>query len=151
MKKKILILVIVIFVVLEVLIVISPGEIKLADTNLKPTPTKSVSALKLEVEDLLVGTGTAVKSGDTVVMNYKGTLKDGTEFDSSYKRGTPFETTIGIGKVIKGWDEGVPGMKKGGKRKLTIPPHLGYGETGAPPNIPPNATLIFEVELLEIK
>jgi len=105
---------------------------------------------KVKIEDTLVGTGAEVESGDTVVMHYKGTLEDGTQFDSSYDRGEPFETQIGVGKVIQGWDQGVPGMKVGGKRKLTIPSELGYGEQGQG-SIPPNSTLIFEVELLEVK
>ena len=96
------------------------------------------------------GEGSEVKEGDTVVMNYKGTLEDGTQFDSSYDRGEPFETQIGVGQVIKGWDMGIPGMKVGGKRKLTIPADLAYGDR-AVGNIPANSTLIFEVELLEIK
>ena len=106
---------------------------------------------KLQIEDLKTGTGPAVKSGDNIIIHYKGTLTDGTKFDSSYDRGTPFETQIGVGQVIKGWDEGVIGMKVGGKRKLTIPPELGYGASGAGNVIPPNATLIFEVELIGIK
>ncbi len=107
---------------------------------------------EVQIEELAEGTGDAVvQSGDTVVMHYRGTLEDGTQFDSSYDRGEPFTTQIGVGRVIQGWDEGVPGMKVGGKRKLTIPSSLGYGEAGAPPTIPPNATLIFEVELLEIQ
>ena len=106
---------------------------------------------KLKIEDITIGTGSEVKTGDTVVMHYSGTLKDGTKFDSSYDRGEPFETQIGVGQVIKGWDEGVPGMKVGGKRKLTIPSELAYGERGAGNVIPPFATLIFEVELLQIK
>jgi FKBP-type peptidyl-prolyl cis-trans isomerase len=105
---------------------------------------------KLKIEDLKVGHGQEVKSGDTVVINYKGTLTDGTKFDSSYDHGQPFETQIGVGRVIKGWDEGVPGMKVGGKRRLTIPPSMGYGSQ-AVGNIPPNSTLIFDVELVGIK
>ena len=85
------------------------------------------------------------------MMHYTGTLENGTKFDSSVDRNQPFETQIGVGSVIKGWDQGVPGMKVGGKRKLTIPSDLAYGEQGAGDLIPPNATLIFEVELLEIK
>jgi len=117
------------------------------DTTMSASPTKNPD---FKVEDTLVGQGPEVKSGDTVVMHYTGTLTDGTKFDSSVDRGTPFETQIGVGRVIKGWDEGVPGMKVGGKRKLTIPADMGYGAQGAG-SIPPNSTLIFDVELLEIK
>jgi FKBP-type peptidyl-prolyl cis-trans isomerase len=106
---------------------------------------------KVKMEDLKVGTGKEVKPGDTISVNYKGTLTNGKQFDSSYDRNTPFETKIGVGAVIKGWDEGIVGMKVGGKRKLTIPPSLGYGSAGAGSSIPPNSTLIFEVELLSIK
>lgn len=105
----------------------------------------------LKIEDIKVGEGAQVKNGDTVVIDYLGTLLDGKKFDSSYDRGQPFETQIGVGQVIKGWDLGVIGMKAGGKRKLTIPPELGYGERGAGEDIPPNSTLVFEVELREIK
>lgn len=104
----------------------------------------------LKIEDIKEGTGSAVKSGDTIVIHYKGTLTDGTKFDSSYDRGQPFETTIGVGQVIEGWDKGIIGLKVGGKRKLTIPPSMAYGAQQVG-NIPPNSTLIFEVELLEIK
>lgn len=106
---------------------------------------------KLIIEDLKVGKSVAVKSGDHVTMHYTGWLTDGTKFDSSHDRDQPFETPIGVGYVIKGWDEGVVGMKVGGKRKLTIPPELGYGKYGVDPVIPGDATLIFEVELLKIK
>lgn len=106
---------------------------------------------KLKVEDIREGKGAAVKEGDTVVMHYTGWLEDGTKFDSSLDRNQPFETPIGVGYVIKGWDMGVPGMKVGGKRKLTIDHELGYGKYGVEPDIPGFATLIFEVELLEIK
>lgn len=126
----------------------SSEEIK-QDLN-KQTNIATDSA-KLIIEDIKVGDGKEVKSGDTVVMHYKGTLTDGTKFDSSYDRNEPFTTQIGVGQVIKGWDQGVPGMKIGGKRKLTIPSDLGYGASGAGAVIPPNATLIFEVELVEIK
>lgn len=112
------------------------------------TPTGQQA--KLQIEDIKTGEGQEVKKGDTVVMHYKGTLTDGTQFDSSYDRGEPFETVIGTGQVIAGWDEGVPGMKVGGKRRLTIPPEMGYGQRGSGP-IPPNATIIFEVELIDIK
>lgn len=111
----------------------------------------ATDSAQLKIEDIKIGEGKEVTAGDTVVMHYSGTLTDGTKFDSSYDRGQPFETRIGVGQVIQGWDMGVPGMKVGGKRKLTIPSALGYGESGAGAVIPPNATLIFEVELLEIK
>ena len=104
----------------------------------------------LKIQDLSIGTGASAKPGDTVTVNYLGTLENGTKFDSSYDRNQPFVTQIGVGQVIKGWDEGIPGMKVGGKRKLIIPPELGYGVQGAGP-IPPNSTLIFEVELMAIK
>ena len=104
----------------------------------------------LITQDLTIGTGPGVKSGDTVVMNYIGTLENGQKFDSSYDRNQPFTTQIGVGQVIKGWDEGVVGMQVGGKRKLIIPAALGYGSEAVGP-IPPNSTLIFEVELLSIK
>lgn len=112
---------------------------------------------ELKIEDLKEGTGQEVKDGDVVVMHYTGwlldpeTKKPGKKFDSSYDRGTPFETAIGVGYVIKGWDMGVPGMKVGGKRRLTIPHHLGYGKFGVEPDIPGFATLIFDVELVKIK
>src|SRR5947209_2125514 len=105
----------------------------------------------LKYEDLKEGTGDAAKSGETVQVHYTGWLKDGTKFDSSKDRGRPFSFELGAGKVIKGWDEGVAGMKVGGKRKLTIPAELGYGKRGYPPVIPANAELTFEVELLKIE
>ena len=104
----------------------------------------------LKYEDMVVGTGEAAKAGQTVSVHYTGWLTDGKKFDSSKDRGQPFSFPLGAGRVIKGWDEGVQGMKVGGKRKLTIPAQLGYGARGAGGAIPPNATLIFEVELLKI-
>jgi FKBP-type peptidyl-prolyl cis-trans isomerase len=105
----------------------------------------------LAYKDLTIGTGQEAKEGDTVTVHYTGRLKDGTKFDSSVDRDEPFSFRIGAGKVIKGWDEGVAGMKEGGKRKLVIPPDLGYGDRGAGKIIPPNATLAFEVELLKVQ
>lgn len=105
---------------------------------------------KMVQKDLVVGKGAEAKAGDNVKVHYVGTLTDGKEFDSSKKSGKPFEFELGAGRVIKGWDQGVAGMKPGGKRKLTIPPSLAYGARGFPPVIPPNSTLNFEVELLEI-
>lgn len=104
----------------------------------------------LIVEDIVVGNGPEVKSGDNILIHYLGTLENGNKFDSSYDRKEPFEVQIGVGYVIKGWDQGVVGMKVGGKRKLTIPPELGYGSREIPGVIPANSTLIFEVELVEI-
>ncbi len=115
-----------------------------------PQATNETVPTDLKIEDTQVGTGQEVKSGDTVVIHYKGTLTDGTQFDSSYDRGEPYETPIGVGAVIKGWDLGVVGMKVGGKRKLTIPPTLGYGNR-ASGQIPANSTLIFELELVGVK
>ncbi len=110
--------------------------------------TKTESGLTYEV--LKEGTGDLPKKGDRVVVHYTGTLEDGTKFDSSRDRGDAFEFTLGVGQVIKGWDEGVATMKVGEQRKFTIPAALGYGARGAPPLIPPNATLVFDVELLGI-
>ncbi len=101
-------------------------------------------------EDLTVGSGQEAKSGDKVQVHYLGTLENGTKFDASYDRGEAFSFNLGAGQVIKGWDEGVVGMREGGKRKLTIGPEMGYGARGAGGVIPPNATLIFEVELLKV-
>ena len=106
---------------------------------------------KLKIEDLVVGAGAEAKIGDTLSMNYTGWLQNGAKFDSSLDHGQPFQFVLGRGNVIAGWDQGIVGMKVGGKRKLTIPPSLGYGANGAGGVIPPNATLIFEVDLLEIK
>jgi len=115
-----------------------------------PTPDQP-EVTELKVEDIKVGEGKEAKSGDTVTVNYTGWLTDGTKFDSSLDSGQPFQFTVGAGQVIPGWDQGVAGMKVGGKRKLTIPPDLGYGAQGAGGVIPPNAVLVFEIELLDVQ
>ena len=110
--------------------------------------TKSASGLM--IEELIVGEGDFAASGQHVTVHYTGWLTTGSKFDSSKDRNDPFKFGLGQGQVIRGWDEGVQGMKVGGKRKLTIPPELGYGARGAGGVIPPNATLVFEVELLGV-
>jgi len=110
-----------------------------------PTPTS------LERQDVVVGSGREARTGDTVNVQYTGTLLDGTKFDSSYDHGgEPFKFTLGEGQVIPGWDQGVVGMKVGGKRRLRIPSDLAYGERGSPPTIPPRAALVFDVELVSV-
>ena len=110
----------------------------------------STASAALEYWDIVVGTGATAVAGKPVKVHYTGWLTDGKKFDSSVDRGQPFEFTLGAGQVIKGWDEGVVGMKVGGKRQLRIPPELGYGSHGAGSVIPPNATLIFDLELLGV-
>ena len=127
-----------------------------ADEQEKKSESKMIkTATGLQYEDTKVGTGASPAKGQTCVMHYTGWLWEngakGKKFDSSLDRGTPFSFPIGQGRVIKGWDEGVSTMKVGGKRTLLIPPDLGYGSRGAGNVIPPNATLLFEVELLEVK
>jgi FKBP-type peptidyl-prolyl cis-trans isomerase len=105
----------------------------------------------LRIDILKPGTGAEAKKGDTVAVHYVGTLENGTEFDSSRRRGQPFEFALGAGMVIAGWDQGVAGMKVGETRRLTIPGSLAYGRSGVPGVIPPDATLLFDVELVEIR
>ena len=111
----------------------------------------TTTASGLRYQDVATGSGAEASPGRTAVVHYTGWLTDGTKFDSSRDRGEPFSFPLGAGQVIAGWDQGVAGMKVGGRRKLVIPPDLGYGPGGAPPVIPPDATLVFDVELLDVK
>jgi FKBP-type peptidyl-prolyl cis-trans isomerase len=136
-----------------------PPELGYGDADIPGIPAGSTLMFDVEliqvkdglkIEDIVVGAGDEVQVGDRISIDYTGTLLDGSKFDSSVDRGVPFQTRIGVGQLIQGWDIGIIGMKKGGKRKLTIPSELGYGERGAGAKIPGGATLVFDVELLEI-
>jgi FKBP-type peptidyl-prolyl cis-trans isomerase len=134
----------------------SPSPTATIEATPEPTATASAKPImqtdKLIIQDEVVGTGVVAAAGKKVTVNYTGTLTDGTKFDSSLNPGrTPFVFTLGAGEVIPGWDQGVAGMKVGGKRKLTIPSSLAYGPQGIPGAIPGGATLIFEVELLKVE
>jgi len=121
------------------------------DASNDATSAGAAASTGLVIEDVKTGDGAVAEANKLVSVHYTGTLENGQKFDSSKDRGEPFEFTLGIGQVIKGWDQGVQGMKVGGVRKLTIPPELGYGERGAGNVIPPNSVLHFEVELLDVK
>ncbi|MBN8867120.1 MAG: FKBP-type peptidyl-prolyl cis-trans isomerase [Solirubrobacterales bacterium] len=130
------------------------GSTDLKDLKTKPVieASSDPAPTTLQKEDIVVGDGAEAKAGDKVSVQYVGALYDtGKEFDASWDRGQPFEFTLGGGEVIKGWDEGVEGMKVGGRRKLIIPPDLGYGAQGSPPTIPANATLVFIVDLTDVQ
>lgn len=138
------------FAILALAVLFGAGYyMKMTETQPEQNP-QNEPASGLRIEDIRLGAGEVAKAGDTVLVHYVGTFPDGTKFDSSRDRGEPFSFILGAGQVIRGWDEGVPGMRVGGLRKLVIPPELGYGLRGAPPVIPPNATLVFEVELLAL-
>ena len=149
-------LVLVLFAVLEVASGCgSPNKSSTSSAPSTSSPTKvngqpTTTSSGLQYWDIAVGTGTTAAPGSTVKVHYTGWLTTGQKFDSSRDRGEPFSFPLGAGQVIKGWDEGVAGMKVGGQRQLRIPPALGYGASGAGGVIPPNATLIFDVELLEV-
>lgn len=132
--------------------VIQSSVFGLEDKTNTDTIYKTMNESKLQIVDEVIGTGDPVKTGNVVSVQYRGMFEDGIEFDSSYKRNEPFSFTVGTGSVIRGWDQGILGMRVGGRRKLVVPPELGYGSTGTGGGaIPPNATLVFEIELLEIK
>jgi len=122
-----------------------------AKTKPKVTVPKGAPPKNLDVKELEEGSGAEARAGDTVTVQYVGVdFKNGKEFDSSWSRNEPFSFTLGAGEVIPGWDQGVEGMKEGGRRELVIPPELAYGEAGAPPAIGPNETLVFVIDLLEV-
>ncbi len=142
MKNLICYIIGILIIIIVALLFINPQQVE----------EQEEQTMELEIETLEQGEGDQeVKSGDTITVHYTGTLQDGTKFDSSLDRGDPFTFTIGIGQVIQGWEQGILGMKINEKRRLTIPPELGYGENGAGDAIPPNAVLIFEVELISIE
>ncbi len=126
-----------------------------AQAGIPPTPSSAGTVQTmpdgLKYQDLVVGEGATAQTGQSVTVNYTGWLQNGTKFDSSLDRNQPFSFVLGRGQVIKGWDEGVAGMKVGGKRRLIIPGDLAYGPQGRPPTIPPNATLIFDIDLLQVQ
>ena len=134
----------------------TPAEAQeaLKDTSQRPVIPKPTGSppRRLVVEDIVKGKGKAAKKGDTVIVHYVGmNFSNGQEFDASWDRGQPFPVTIGQTQVIEGWTRGLVGIRKGGRRKLTIPPELGYGPNGYPPSIPPNETLIFVVDAVEVR
>ncbi len=128
----------------------SPSMTPLPTSQQTPGPIMNYPG-GLKIQDLVIGTGDEAVNGKMLSVHYTGTLENGTKFDSSVDRGEPFSFLLGSGQVIQGWEQGFKGMKVGGKRKIIIPPNLGYGSRGAGGVIPPNATLIFEVELLAVK
>jgi len=127
------------------------GGCVLLDPMPRPVPGATMTESGLQYIDTVVGGGASPKRGKRVTVHYTGTLENGQKFDSSRDRDQPFTFVIGRGKVIRGWDEGVMGMRVGGRRQLIIPPELGYGERGVPGVIPPDATLLFDVELIEVQ
>lgn len=127
----------------------NPENLKILGDNIKPA-SQNIDPTKLSAIDIKIGTGEEVKNGDKAYVHYIGSLLSGKKFDSSLDRNQPFSFTVGAGRVIQGWEKGILGMKVGGKRKLFIPPQLGYGAQGVPGTIPSNSVLVFEIELVKI-
>lgn len=139
-------------IAIVVIVVLAVSAVAYVMMNRGPaTGAEVATASGLKYVDVVEGTGATPRTGQTVTVHYTGTLENGTKFDSSVDRGQPYQFRLGEGAVIKGWDEGLASMKVGGKRKLIIPPSLGYGERGSPPKIPANSILLFDVELLSVK
>ncbi|MGI8898434.1 MAG: FKBP-type peptidyl-prolyl cis-trans isomerase [Pyrinomonadaceae bacterium] len=139
-------------IAIVVIVVLAVSAVAYVLMNRGPaTGAEVATASGLKYIDMVDGTGATPKKGQTLTVHYTGTLENGKKFDSSVDRGQPYEFRVGEGAVIKGWDEGLASMKVGGKRKLIIPPALGYGQRGSPPNIPPNSILLFDVELLGVR
>jgi hypothetical protein len=151
MKKELIGAVIVVVLFLGVAYYFSTNNKSMDNPNIKLVADVANVVTELKIEDSVIGTGAEAVIGKTLSMHYVGTLLDGTKFDSSRDRAMSFEFALGAGQVIKGWDQGIVGMKVGGKRKLTIPASLAYGAASPSPAIPPNSTLVFEVELLGVK
>lgn len=151
-KKDLVSLVLILVVIAGVFYVLmKPKDLKApSDNNIIINEQGYQTMEELKIETIQEGTGEGAKNGDNVTVHYTGTLVDGTKFDSSLDRGQPFTFGLGQGQVIQGWDKGILGMKVGEKRKLTIPSQMGYGSRGAGSIIPPNATLVFEVEMIGI-
>lgn len=147
-KSTIILLILILILAFGIYVVIKPDAKPVQQQNQQNSNNFNIQGMKVEI--LQQGSGVEAKAGDHVYVHYTGTLENGTKFDSSVDRGTPFDFDLGAGKVIQGWDLGVAGMKVGEKRKLTIPPELGYGDRAVGNIIPANATLLFDVELLKI-
>jgi len=137
--------------IVAVLAVVLAGVVYVLVNRSRDSGTEITTASGLKYSDQVIGTGATPQRGQTVTVHYTGTLENGKKFDSSLDRGKPADFRIGVGAVIKGWDEGLMTMKVGGKRRLIIPSKLGYGPEGRPPDIPGNSTLIFDIELLGVK